>query len=430
MSLPRRHRPLAAVGAGLIAVLALGACSSAGSGSASAGGSGASAVAPANPEIGAPDADTADAGAAAADAQKLTESAQSGGAVSGSSPGRNSTTAADLAAADKLVRTASLQVQVDDVEAKATEARQIALAAGGMVVSENSSSVPMGDGGVDKQGSRSTMALAVPSDTLDRVLDELGKLGTTVQRSSSARDVTSTYVDTQSRISTMKASLDQLRALLAKTTDLNQIIALETEIARRQADLDSLQAQLNALDKKVAMSTVSVTLVTAANVVVPEEDSSGFLGGLKSGWKAFLGASSGVLTALGAVLPFVVLLAIVAVPLLWWRRRRSAQQPATPAYASWGPPAAGSGDGGGSAGPNGGSGGSGGPGGPGGPDGGPGGHEGGDGGAEAPARGSGTSGQSGSTEGSEGLTGGSGSETGDNGGSEQREPEPAGAGTR
>ena len=313
------------------------------------------------------------------------------------------------------------------MEAKATEARQIAIAAGGMVVSENSSSVPMGDGGVDKQGSRSTMALAVPSDTLDRVLDELGKLGTTVQRSSSARDVTSTYVDTQSRIATMKASLDQLRALLAKTTDLNQIIALETEIARRQADLDSLQAQLNALDKKVAMSTVSVTLVTAANVVVPEEDSSGFLGGLRSGWKAFLGASSGALTVLGAVLPFVVLLAIVAVPLLWWRRRRSAQQPPTPAYASWGPPAAGSGDGGGSAGPNGGSGGSG---GPGGPDGGSGGHGGGDGGAEAPAEGSGPSGQSGSAEGSEGLSGGSGSETVDNGGTGQREPEPAGAGTR
>ena len=225
----------------------------------------------------------------------------------------------------------------------------------------------------------------------------------------------------------MKASLDQLRALLAKTTDLNQIIALETEIARRQADLDSLQAQLNALDKKVAMSTVSVTLVTAANVVVPEEDSSGFLGGLRSGWKAFLGASSGALMVLGAVLPFVVLLAIVAVPLLWWRRRRSEQQRATPAYASWGPPAAGSSDGGGSAGPNGGSGGSG---GPDGPDGGSGGHGGGNGGAAAPAQGSGTSGQSGSAEGSEGLVGGSGTGAVDNGGAEQREPEPAGAGTR
>ncbi|HYQ33809.1 MAG TPA: DUF4349 domain-containing protein, partial [Lapillicoccus sp.] len=329
MSLPRHHRPAAAVGAGLIAVLALGACSASGSTGSSAG-AGVSAVAPANPELGdAPDA----APDAAADAQKLAESSGQGAAAGAPGTGtaaRNASpsSAADIAAADKLVRTASLQVQVDDVEAKAAEARQVALAAGGMVVSENSSAVPVSSGGVDKQGSRSTMSLSVPADTLDRVLDDLGKLGTTVQRSSSARDVTSTYVDTQSRITTMKASLDQLRTLLGKTTDLNQIIALETEIARRQGDLDSLQAQLNSLDKKVAMSTVSVTLVTAANVVVPEEDTSGFLGGLKAGWKAFLGASSGLLTVLGAVLPFVVLLAIVAVPLLWWRRRRTAARPA------------------------------------------------------------------------------------------------------
>jgi hypothetical protein len=423
------------VGAGLIAVLALGACSSTGTASTAGGGSGSSAVAPANPEVGSPDADLADpSAAAAADAQKLAESSgQSAGAAPGSgTAARNSSpsSAADIAAADKLVRTASLQVQVNDVEAKAAQARQIAIAAGGSVVSENSSAVPVGDGGVDKQGSRSTMSLAVPADTLDRVLDDLGKLGTTVQRSSSARDVTATYVDTQSRITTMKAGLDQLRALLSKTTDLNQIIALETEISRRQADLDALQAQLNSLDKKVAMSTVSVTLVTAANVVVPEEDSSGFLGGLRSGWKAFLGASSGVLTVLGAVLPFVVLLALVAVPLLWWRRRASAQRPPAPAYASWTPPAAGPGNGGGSGGGSGPNGGPGGSGGRGGPDGGSAGQGGGDGGAEALDQGSGNSGQSGSPEGSESPQGGSGSGTGDNGGTGPREREPAGAGAR
>jgi hypothetical protein len=323
-----------------------------------------------------------------------------------------------------LVRTASLQVQVDDVEAKAAEARQVAIAAGGMVVSENSSAVPVSNGGVDKQGSRSTMSLAVPSDTLDRVLDDLGKLGTTVQRSSSARDVTSTYVDTQSRITTMKAGLDQLRTLLGKTTDLNQIISLETEISRRQGDLDSLQAQLNSLDKKVTMSTVSVTLVTAANVVVPQEDTSGFLGGLKAGWKAFLGASSGLLTVLGAILPFVVLLAIVAVPLLWWRRRRISPRPPEGGYATVAPPAAGSGGSDGGSGPDGGPDGSGGPGGT-------------DPGAD-PRSGDGddhaaktaaTSTPSGSREGSEASTGGSGAGPRE-GGTEQREPETAGAGAR
>ncbi|HEY8306221.1 MAG TPA: DUF4349 domain-containing protein [Lapillicoccus sp.] len=429
MSLPRHHRPAAAVGAGLIAVLALGACSGSGSTGSSAG-AGVSAVAPANPDLGgAPDA----APDAAADAQKLAESSGQGAAAGSPGSGtaaRNASpsSAADVAAADKLVRTASLQVQVDDVEAKAAEARQVALAAGGTVVSENSSAVPVSSGGVDKQGSRSTMSLSVPADTLDRVLDDLGKLGTTVQRSSSARDVTSTYVDTQSRITTMKAGLDQVRTLLGKTTDLNQIISLETEIARRQGDLDSLQAQLNSLDKKVAMSTVSVTLVTAANVVVPEEDTSGFLGGLQKGWKAFLGASSGLLTVLGAVLPFVVLLAIVAVPLLWWRRRRTAARPAEGGYATSPPPAAGS------RGPDGGSGPHGGPDGSGGPGGADPGADPGS-GPESGARdgraakSATASTQSGSPEGYEASTGGSGAGVRE-GDTAKREPEIAGAGAR
>ena len=426
MSLAPHRRPVAAVGAGLLAVLAVGACSSAGSGGSSAGAV-SSAVAPANPEMGAPGAD-AQAPDAASDGQQLAESPASGGAPAGSgssAKGSSPASPADIVAADKLVRTASLQVQVDDVEARAAQARQIAVAAGGMVVSENSSAVPANDGSIDKQGSRSSMTLAVPSDTLDRVLDDLGKLGTIVQRASSARDVTSTYVDTQSRITTMKAGLDQLRALLGKATDLNQIVSLETEISRRQADLDSLQAQLNALDKKVAMSTVTATLVTAANVVVPVEDSNGFIGGLRAGWKAFLGASSGLLTVVGAILPFLVLLALLAAPLFWWQRRRRTRRAPQTGYASWAPPAAGSGGTGGGSGPDQG------PGGPGGSDGGtsgPGGPS--EGAAENPSTASERSPQSGPRAGSEGPDGESGAGPVGGGDTGQREPETAGAGAR
>ncbi len=374
MSQPRTSRPTALAGLGLAVVLTLGACSTSGSSGASssaargsssgvaAGGADAAAATPGSPEA-ADGSSAASPGSAGAPAGA---SAKAGTPVSGSS-------AADLVAADKLVRTASLQVQVDDVAAGAADVRRIAVAAGGMVVSENSSAVPSGGakGSVDKEGSRSVLALAVPSDSLDRVLDDVGKLGTTVQRSSSSRDVTSTYVDTQSRIATMKASLDQLRALLAKTTSIDQVVSLETEASRRQADLDSLQAQLNALDKKVSMSTLTVNLATAAQVVA-QEDSSGFLGGLRHGWAAFLTTFGGVLTVLGALLPFLVLVALVGGPIyVWWRRRRAAgrrQIEATP--GGWDGRPNGGGHGGpsgpGSSGGTGGSGGSGSSGGPGG----------------------------------------------------------------
>ena len=331
MSLPRTSRPSAftgLIGLGLVAALTLGACASSGSTGASSAAHGSSpgvAAVGSDPAAGSPEA------AGSADGTSQASPASPGSAGGSSKAGAAAaagSSAADLAAADKLVRTASLQVQVDDVEAGAADVRRIAVAAGGMVVSENSSAVPSAGakGSVDKEGSRSVLALAVPSDSLDRVLDDVSKLGTTVQRSSSSRDVTSTYVDTQSRIATMKASLDQLRALLAKTTAIEQIVSLETEASRRQADLDSLQAQLSALDKKVSMSTLTVNLATAAQVVAQEEDSSGFLGGLRHGWAAFVTTFGGVLTALGAVLPFLVLIALVGGPIyLWWRRRRAAE---------------------------------------------------------------------------------------------------------
>jgi hypothetical protein len=71
-------------------------------------------------------------------------------------------------------------------------------------------------------------------------------------------------------------------------------------------------------------------------ITEPKED-KGFVAGLKSGWNAFTAAFTSIATAVGALLPFLVLLAIILVPLWLFRsklRRRPAALP---------PPAANSG---------------------------------------------------------------------------------------
>jgi hypothetical protein len=344
VGLPGTRGPQTLVGLVLAATCALGACTP------GSGGSAASAVSPAQ---------TVSAGGPGSGANGVADS-KAAGSPQGPAEKEVAPAAPAELPGDKLVRTASTQVQVDDVEARSADVRRIAVASGGMVVSENSTAVPRGtsDGTVDKDVSHSVLGLAVPSDALDAVLDEVGKLGTTVQRSSLSRDVTSTYVDTQARVTSMKASLDQLRSLLAKTTALDQVISLETELSRRQADLDALQAQLSALDKKVSMSTLTVDLATAARVVSEEDDAGGFLGGLRHGWRAFLGTLAGVLTVLGAVLPFLLLVGAVGGPAyLWWRRRRASGRRHGGSSGASG--SDGAGGAGGSAGASGGSGGSG-----------------------------------------------------------------------
>jgi hypothetical protein len=230
----------------------------------------------------------------------------------------------------KLTKSASLSVQVKNIDAGAAQVRSIAAGLQAQVLNEQ-----IGTGGPADPippGSASspatdfgTLTLSVPSDKLDSALDQLSKIGTVKQRNLSTQDVTTQYVDTQSRLKTMRASVERVRALMAQAKDLGQVVALESELSRRQADLESLETQLAALTNSVERSTLSVSLTTPAHEQVTQ---AGFVAGLRSGWDAFTASARGLFTGLGAVVPFAVFFLLVAAPVIWWLRRRQTSQAA------------------------------------------------------------------------------------------------------
>jgi uncharacterized protein DUF4349 len=64
---------------------------------------------------------------------------------------------------------------------------------------------------------------------------------------------------------------------------------------------------------------------------VTTHEARGFLVGLENGWHALGATTVAALTALGAVLPFGILIALFGVP-VWWvvRRRRVTPGPVAP----------------------------------------------------------------------------------------------------
>lgn len=236
----------------------------------------------------------------------------------------------------KLSRRADISITVEDVDVAASRVRSIAAAAKGIVLAESISSEP----DLPDRGGFSTVTISVPTDALDATLDELAKIGTVHSRNASTDDVTAQYIDTESRVETMKASVERVRALMSQATKLADIVALEAELSRRQADLEATQTQLAALEDAVALAPVEVRLSTDADVLEEAEDDTGFLAGLTAGWAAFTASVTVVLTVLGALLPFAVLLALVAVPVAVWLRRRGPHAPATTAPAVQPPPPA------------------------------------------------------------------------------------------
>ena len=154
-----------------------------------------------------------------------------------------------------------------------------------------------------------------------------------ISRDQSAEDVTEQVVDLDSRIATQRTSVDRVRVLLARATTVDEIVRIEQEVTTREADLESLEQRRQALAGQVAMSTVTIRVGKSDAVPAREQDESGgFLAGLSDGWGAFLDAAAVTLRVIGAVLPFLLVLAVPAVPAVrWWRRRRTAapavQQP-------------------------------------------------------------------------------------------------------
>jgi hypothetical protein len=228
----------------------------------------------------------------------------------------------------QLIVTAAQQVTVPDVAAGARRLAAEVAAAGGFVSAESTTAAapcpePALDGVAPEPcggQARSTITYRAPLTAVDGLLTFTADLGEESWRTRSATDVGARIADIDARVASARASLDRLNALMARAESLTDIIALEAQIATRQAELESLLAQQAQLADQVALATVTATLVTGA---VADESPSGFWAGLQAGAATLASAALAALTALGWALPFLLLVGVLALPVRWlWRRRR------------------------------------------------------------------------------------------------------------
>jgi len=208
-----------------------------------------------------------------------------------------------------IVRNATVTVEVDEVGRSAAQVREIAASLDGVVAQEDTALS-------DSAEPRSWLVVRVPADALDTALVRLAELGDVVQQGGSTDDVTGQVVDLQARIESQQASVERVRALLAEAESLGDVVTIEAELTRRQADLEALQAQAALLADQVALATVTVTLIE------PSTSTGGFGDGLRAGWDAFVRSAQTLATGLGAILPFLAVLAVILLPIAVLVRRR------------------------------------------------------------------------------------------------------------
>lgn len=245
---------------------------------------------------------------------------------------------ADAAAADRsLVITGYVVVTADDPIAAAEQATALTIAAGGRVDSRTEYAPR------DGRSSWASLVLRVPADALEDVRARFAELGSVDETDFSAVDVGTQQRDLETRITTLRASIARYTAWLADADTTADLIQLESAIAERQNELESLEAQQRALADQVAMSTVTLELRSEA-LAPPPEGPETFWDGLVVGWNAFVGFWAGFAVVLGVLLPWLLVLGLGALVAVWLVRRsrrvkadaaatEAAPQPAPPAPA-------------------------------------------------------------------------------------------------
>jgi hypothetical protein len=246
---------------------------------------------------------------------------------------------------EALVRSASLLVGTEDVQAGRDSFVATVLAMGGRVLSETvvtddsgaqpDTSVAGSDVGVSypypwyPTGPGIWLTVQVPVEDYDKAVEAARSTGEVVQMQQSSYDVGAQVSDVETRITALEASLARLTELMDQAEDVTDVIALEQAIAQRQADLDALRAQQRELANQTSMSTISLTLMSpedAEQTIDPTPE--------KTWWESFLAGLEGFWTWLGSALLIVSPLLLAGGIIAWVRRRQRRRGQAGPATGS------------------------------------------------------------------------------------------------
>jgi hypothetical protein len=165
-------------------------------------------------------------------------------------------------------------------------------------------------------------AIRVPASEIDKSLEQISTLGNILSLNVSNVDVTAQVIDLDARVASLKASVLKLQKLMDSAKTTSDLLAAETALSQRQADLESLVSQQKYLKNQVSLATINVDVYAQGRGPIATPTS--FFDGIQEGWKALMMFFTGAIVFFGMATPWLIVLAPLALAafLLWRRLRR------------------------------------------------------------------------------------------------------------
>lgn len=237
----------------------------------------------------------------------IPESAAAGGGAS---------TGSAEATAPKIIRTYTYTLATQAFDADLETLKTLCEQVGGWVEYSSLS------GDATKGETRSaSLTLRIPTAHMDKMKPSIEGVGRVVSSYETAEDVTENYTDTSIRLQTQRDKMTRLQKLMETAGDLGDLLAVESEIADTQYQIDRLESSLRNMDRRVEYTSVQVylreekveDLITQADLTLGERIRIGIDSSLKSIGAFLQDMAVFLVMALPVLIPLAVILIIVVI---------------------------------------------------------------------------------------------------------------------
>lgn len=220
-----------------------------------------------------------------------------------------------------LIRTGNAAVRVDSLEPAMARVRALAESLGGRVAN---TTVQTGIGELRS----ATLDLRIPAARFDAAVAGVQPLGAVESVNVQSLDVGEEFVDISARVRNARRLEERLVGILAtRTGKLEDVLAVERELARVREEIERHEGRLRYLRSRVDMSSFSIHLHEPLPVIAPSAGAGPVGEAVRQAWRNFVALAAGGIASLGFVLPVA---AVIGLGALVWRRRRARAGPGTP----------------------------------------------------------------------------------------------------
>ena len=218
----------------------------------------------------------------------------------------------------KLIKNGSMTLVVDNLEQSRNKALALIEKHGGYCANEQYSSW--------EHSSSYNLTVRVPCDNFDGFVAELeASNGKMESKSMYINDVTSEYIDLETRLDTKRSYLARYKELLKSAKSVQEIVSIEDKIRSLEEEIDSTVGQLKYLSNQVDYSTLHLNLRHDDANYDPHHPEHGQSVGQRL-WQSLQGGFSGLVDCLF----FLVRIwpAWIAILLIFWfiSKKRKSQE--------------------------------------------------------------------------------------------------------